>query len=217
MRSLGDLVSDAPRPSRWERNRYRHGAVFVRDPASISTPLDRNAKARLLFYAEALERRTKAPGRRNGALGYVGLAVLRALLLRFHNSRSGLCCPSIMKLQTATGLCRGAVCDALARLERSGIVRIVRRIVRERITRVSPITGMVEQYVGTVQSSNIYSFAEQAVGSFEHLPAANARPFPARRQMTFVERLIGCEAGSTAQGETSLFILSKGMNASPRN
>lgn len=202
MRSLGDLVNDAPRPSRWERNRYRHGAVFVRDLLAVSTPLDRNMKARLLYRAETLERRTKTPGRRNGALGYVGLAVLRALLLRFHNSKSGLCCPSIMALQLATGLCRGAICDALARLERSGIVRIVRRIVRERVKRVSPITGRIESFVGTIQSSNLYAFTEQASTSFDHLPAANARPFPARRQGSFVERLIGCEAGSTRKSET---------------
>jgi hypothetical protein len=45
-----------------------------------------------------LERRTKEPGRKNGALGYVGLAILRALLLRFLG-RNGLCCPSYETLQ----------------------------------------------------------------------------------------------------------------------
>ena len=206
MKSLGDLMNDTPRPSRWERNRYRHGAIYVRDPAAHSTPLDRNAKARLLFLAEALDRRTKAPGRRNGALGYVGLAVLRALVLRFHNSRSGLCYPSILSLECATGLCRGAVCDGLARLERAGIVRIIRRIVRAAVTRVSPITGLTETYVGTVQSSSLYSFAtsESAIRSDTiDLPAANARPFPARRQSSSLARLIGCEAGSPGEGETS--------------
>lgn len=202
-------MNDAPRPSRRERNRYRHGAIFVRDAAALSTPLDRNQKARLMFVAEALERNSKAPGRRNGALGYCGLAVLRALLLRFHNSRSGLCCPSIMKLQLVTGLCRAAVCDALARLERTGIVRIVRRIVRAAVTRISPITGESERYVGTVQTSNLYAFAieESAIQSDAiDLPPANARPFPQRRQSTLFDRLFAWKAGSTGQGETSEFL-----------
>lgn len=179
MRSLGDLVNDAPRPKRWERNRYRHSAVFVRDPLALSTPLDRNAKARLLYVAEALERRTKAAGRRNGALGYIGLAVLRVLLLRFHNSRSGLCCPSILTLQAATGLCRGAVCDALARLERSTLVRITRRVVRERVTRVSPITGLIEQYAGVIQTTNLYAFAANP-NAPPDLPGRMHDHFPSR-------------------------------------
>jgi hypothetical protein len=181
--------------------------VFVRDPLALSTPLDRNAKARLLYVAEALERRTKAAGRRNGALGYIGLAVLRVLLLRFHNSRSGLCCPSILTLQAATGLCRGAVCDALARLERSTLVRITRRVVRERVTRVSPITGLIEQYAGVIQTTNLYAFAANP-NAPPDLPGSNARPFSQPRRATIIERLMGSEAGSTAKIETSLFIYS---------
>lgn len=196
MRSLSDLVNDAPRPSRWERNRYRHGAVFVRDPASISTPLDRNARARLLYLAEQLERRTKAPGRRNGALGLTGILVLKTLLLRFSNGRTGLCCPSYTALQCATGLCRQAIADALARLEASGLLKIVRRIVRTRISRISPITGEPETYIGTVQTSSLYAFsgAEASINwAPEYLPSANARPFPTRRQYG----LFGFEAWST--------------------
>jgi hypothetical protein len=51
-----------------------------------------------------LERQTKQRGRRNGDMSLVGLAVARALLLRFHNSANGLCFPSISKLAaTASG------------------------------------------------------------------------------------------------------------------
>lgn len=186
---------------RWERNRYRNGAIYVRDPSAHSTPMDRNRRARLLQLAESLERRTKAAGRRNGALGQIGLQVLRALVLRFHNSRTGLCCPSIWKLQLVTGLSRGAVCDALARLERSGLVKITRRIVRATLERVSPITGEMQRYVGTIQSSNLYGFAieEHAIEWREIdrlLPPANARPFPVRRQFTFAERIFGRASGS---------------------
>lgn len=207
MKSLGDLMNDAPCPKRWERNRYRRNAQFVRDPVALSTPMDRNARARLLYLAELLERRTKAPGRRNGTLGYAGLAVLKALLLRFANGKTGLCCPSYTALQCATGLCRQAIADALSRLERAGLLRIVRRLVRERVTRISPTTGLLETYVGTIQSSSIYSFAkdERAIDWFaSHLPASNSRPVPLSRRFPFVRK-----AESARQGETETFIYSK--------
>jgi len=205
MRSLADLVNDDVRPRRWERNRYRHGAIFVRDPASISTPLDRNQRAKILYLAEQLERRTKAPGRRNGALGYTGILILKTLLLRFANGRTGLCCPSYTALQCATGLCRQAIADALSRLEASGLVKITRRIVRERITRISPITGLVEQYVGTIQTSSLYAFPGGATAidwAPDYLPPANARPFPSPRQRAFWSGLFGSEAWSTEKTET---------------
>jgi hypothetical protein len=70
-------------PKRQAGNKYRGGSVYVLDELAIGRPLDRNDRAKILFCAEAWERRTKEPGRRNGALGYVGLSILRALLFRF--------------------------------------------------------------------------------------------------------------------------------------
>ena len=206
MKSLSELLAPpAARPSvRPERRRYRSNAVFVRDPASLSTPLDRNARARLLALAEGLERRTKNPGRRNGALGYIGLAVLRALVLRFANSKSGLCSPSLLQIQAATGLSRQAVADALARLEASGLLRITRRIVRTVVDRVSPITGLPERFIGTVQAPSLYAFpgAIRAEGVFS--APANARPFPARRKASFFGLFGSWEAGSTKQTGTTI-------------
>ena len=179
--SLAQVINQTkpPAPTRWERRKYRHTAVFVHDELAHGVPLDRNTRAKLLYLAERLERRTKAPGRRNGALGATGLAVLRALLLRFANGRTGLCCPSYTALQACTGLCRQAIADALARLETTGIVKIVRRIARETITRVSAITGQPERIVTTVQQSNLYAFSEPADRAERlPLPPANARPFP---------------------------------------
>jgi hypothetical protein len=175
------IQPEPPKPSRWERRAYRHNAIYVSDELAHVTKLDRNQRAKLLWLAEAHERSEKAPGRRNGRLGYTGLAVLRALVLRFMNSRSGLCCPSYTALMCSTGLCRQAIADALARLEHAGIVRIVRRIARERITRLSPFTGEPETIVTTLQQSNLYSFGSPQPGRLA-LPAPNPRPFPSRRQ-----------------------------------
>lgn len=176
-----DQIPDQSKPSRWERRAYRHNAIFVSDELAHVSKLDRNQRAKLLFLAEQFERSEKAPGRRNGRLGAIGLTVLRALLLRFHNRSSGLCCPSYTALQACTGLCRQAIADALARLEHAGIVRIVRRIARERITRLSPYTGKPETIVTTLQQSNLYSFGRPQAGHLA-LPAPNPRPFPSRRQ-----------------------------------
>jgi hypothetical protein len=133
---------------------FRHGAQFVADWRTHCRPLDRNERAKIIFLAEALERRSKPPGRRNGLLGYVGLQVLRCLVFGFLNVRTGLCCPGYCAMMAKTGLCKASIAAGLARLERTGIVKIVRRLVRERVNRISPITGLPEQYVGTVQTSS---------------------------------------------------------------
>ena len=98
------------------RNHFRRGARFIADPRQYCIPRDRNERARILYLAEQLERRTKPAGGRNGVLGYVWLAVLKALLFRFHRGRDGMCCPSYTVLQAATGLCKQSVANALKRL-----------------------------------------------------------------------------------------------------
>jgi DNA-binding MarR family transcriptional regulator len=133
---------------------YRRGARFIMDPRQHSRPLDRNERARILTLAEALERRTKPAGGRNGVLGYTGLAVLKSLVCGFLRRSDGLCCPSVKAIQEKTGLARSTIFEALNRLEAAGIVRRVRRLVR----RLVDFSGLVR--LTTVQTSNLYAFAE---------------------------------------------------------
>jgi hypothetical protein len=163
-----------------EARRFRANAIFA-DALANATPLDRNGQARVLFIADMLERRSKLPGKRNGVLGYIGVMVLRVLVLRCLNRKSGLCCPSYAALQSMTGLCRGSIATALSRLEASGLVKIVRRLVRKAITRVSPITGHQQLVVTTLQDTNAYSFSNEPNPIPVPTIAAPARPFPARR------------------------------------
>ena len=81
-----------------------------------------------VFLCEALERRTKGPGQRNGQLGYTGLAVLRALIFGFLNRATGALYPSYDAIQRRTGFCRSSIAHALARLERCGVLTITRRL-----------------------------------------------------------------------------------------
>ena len=57
------------------RRLRRQAARFVHQEDNC-TPIDRNVRAKILMVAEGLERRTKAPGKKNGSLGYTGLIVL---------------------------------------------------------------------------------------------------------------------------------------------
>jgi hypothetical protein len=117
------------------------------------------------------------------------LEVLRVLLYVFHNAQSGRCDPSYEALQKATGYCRQTVAHALARLARTDIVLITRRLCRQWVTRTSPITGRIESYVGTTQTTSLYAFREPRAWA-EHLPAPVGRraPFPPRRQLALLER-----------------------------
>lgn len=174
---------------------FRHGAAFVRDPHACSTPLDRNQRARILFLAEQIDRATKATGKRNGCLGYVGMNVLRCLLLRFHNASTGLCCPSYDTLQRVTGLCRQSIANALQRLVALGILGIVRRLARVEIA------GTVRCQQGT----NLYRFT-MPTGRFVPIPIPrrkSQRPAPPMHRGMIGDlcrAVVGCE--STRQGET---------------
>ena len=113
--------------------------------------IDRNARARLLFHAEALDRRTRLPGQHGGCLKRSGLAVLRALRLGFANVVTARCDPSFDTLARAAGVARSTVAVALGRLEAAGLLERVRR------------------QVGLVRYTNAYRFpaAETALNPSE--------------------------------------------------
>ena len=81
--------------------KFRRGASFVKH-AQCSTRLDRNDKARIIYLAEKTELRTKAKGRKAGAIGQGGLQVLRCLLHQFHNTSTGQCDPGYTAIQART-------------------------------------------------------------------------------------------------------------------
>jgi DNA-binding MarR family transcriptional regulator len=145
------------------RSLYRREARFVMDLAAVSTKLDRNQRARLLHQAEALERSTKAKGRKSGVLGQTGLAVLRALVLGFANRATGLCIPSIQAIREKTGFCKQTVVKAIRALETVGLIVVTRRLIRRYVDR----GGFA--MLTTVQGSNVYAFSRVHETGRNHL------------------------------------------------
>jgi hypothetical protein len=116
--------------------------------------LDRNLVAKILFLAEALDRRTRAKGQHGGLLKPKGLDVLRALLRRFYSHRDGTCFPSYDAIAQAAGCCRETVAKKLRILEQLGIIETIRRKV------VASFTSRVHRvrFDVAVQTSNAYRF-----------------------------------------------------------
>jgi hypothetical protein len=129
--------------------RYRRNAEYASDSRAFR-PIDRNERVRVIIAAEALERRTKGKGNKSGVLRQSGLRVLRSLLFDFCAVPTGRCCPSYEALRERTGFCFATIAGALQRLELSGLVTIVRRLIRTT--------------VGARQTSNAYAFSEFAQG-----------------------------------------------------
>lgn len=134
------------------RRRWRRGSVYAAD----FRPLDRNQRAKILFLAEALDRRTKLPGKHGGVLGRPALAVLRALVTVFHNRATGRLDPSIAAIARAANIARSTAQTALDRLELAGLIERVRRIARVRAKMWSPAAGRHVLADRVMQITNAY-------------------------------------------------------------
>ncbi len=139
--------------------------------------LDRNARARLMVHAEALDRRTRLPGQHGGCLKRTGLAVLKALLFGFANVATARCDPSFDTLARAAGVARSTVAVTLRRLEAAGLLTRIRR------------------QVGPIRHSNAYVFPRIS-------PKSESRPQTHHQQKT--EPLSASAVPATAAGPESL-------------
>jgi hypothetical protein len=119
----------------------------------IAVPLDRNAKARLLHRARCLMRATEK-GRHYGPITAKCYAVLCALLIGFHNNKSGRCFPSYARIEEAAGCCRATVAAALRALEEAGLLSVCNRLVRVRWKDEAALAWRVR----VMRTSNCYAF-----------------------------------------------------------
>jgi hypothetical protein len=122
----------------------------------LAVPLDRNAKTRIMVLARALSRRTEK-GRAYGILTAKAVAVLQALLWRFHNAGTGRCFPSYEAIAEAAGCARSTVAEALHALERAGVLTWCNRLLRVR-ERCPDLFGPDGTRIRVVRTSNAYAF-----------------------------------------------------------
>lgn len=121
-------------------------------------PLDREAKVRVMTLARALMRRTEK-GKHYGAITAKALAVLEALLWRFHNAHSGICFPSYESIAERAGCARSTVAEAIKALEEAGLLTWVNRIARIR-ERVPDLFGKQGTRSRVIRTSNGYRFID---------------------------------------------------------
>jgi DNA-binding MarR family transcriptional regulator len=139
--------------------RPRREKVFGDGPA---LPLDGNAKARVMTRARAMLRRTEA-GKHYGPITAKALAVLEALLWKFHNARGGLCFPSYERIADVAGCARSTVAVAIKALEEAGILSWVNRITRIRDRELDLFGHWVTRW-RVIRTSNSYRFRDLGAG-----------------------------------------------------
>lgn len=123
------------------------------------TPLDRNAKTRIIVYARAWSARHKQPGQHRGPLTRATIEVLQALLFGFHNAASGLCFPSYEAIALKADCARSTVSAAIVALEDAAVLSWVNRIIRERVTE-RDLFGRQSVAWRLVRTSNAYVFRD---------------------------------------------------------
>lgn len=152
-------------PSVANHLRPRREKVFGQ-PRGI--PLDRNAKARIMFYARAYNARMRQPGQHRGPITRAFMEVLEALLWGFHNSKSGACFPSYEAIAERAACNRDTVYEAIKVLEFAEILTWINRITRIR-TRERDLFGQRVTRWRLIRTSNAYLFRDP-------LPCADGRP-----------------------------------------
>jgi Helix-turn-helix domain len=129
------------------------------------TPLDRNAKIRVMTLARALMRRS-GEGKHYGVLTAKFVAVLGALLWGFHNAATGRCFPSYERIAEKADCARSTVYEAIQALEQAGILTWCNRIAR--IREMGPdLFGRARNRWRVIRTSNAYRFVD---------PGERARP-----------------------------------------
>lgn len=138
--------------------RRRSGAKLYHQGSRFGDPgarrFDRELIAKMLWLAEALDRNTREARQHGGKLKAKGRDVLRVLLIRFYNRKTGECFPSYEAIAAAAGCARSTVALALKRLQAAGILEIIRRKVVMRFR----MPGERATFDAAVQDSNSYLF-----------------------------------------------------------
>lgn len=131
VQTIGEALRGAGKGNRGGRRTgqpvRRHSRLAGRE-LGFWQSFDRRDVARFMLAAERFDRTTRKKGERTGAIGSVGLEVLRELL-RLIDFRTGRLDPSLQTLCDRLRRSRDAVVRALAKLRAAGFVDWLRRYV----------------------------------------------------------------------------------------
>ncbi len=169
------------------RNHFRRGGRFARyEPAPVSIAV----RHRLYRLAVRLRHRTKAKGRKRGVITDATLHIYWHMLFTLADNATGSCTPAIDFIAMKAGAARSTVCEALKALERVGLLKVMRRLVRR---------TLADGRISTVQDTNAYTFGEPH--SYAHL--LPVPPAPSRTQR-LVGNLLGCLSMTSAGTESDV-------------
>jgi hypothetical protein len=90
-------------------------------------PMPKRAAVKLYHRARDFERRTRQPGKQDGALGRNGLAVLHALIFDFFNFRTGQLDPGYATIARKACIGIRSVARGLQSLKLAGVLNWLRR------------------------------------------------------------------------------------------
>ena len=90
-------------------------------------PVGKTEAARLYHKARDFERRTRQPGRQDGAITRNGLKVLEALIFDFLNYATGQLDPGYRAIAEAAGICERSVARGLQALKAARVLSWLRR------------------------------------------------------------------------------------------
>jgi hypothetical protein len=122
-------------------------------------PLDGNAKARLVAFAEGWTVKHKTPKQHRGPITRAFMEILKAMLYGFHNSKTGYCFPSYEAIAARAKCNRDTVYEALKIFEQAEILTWVNRIVRIKVWDTDLLGHRVWRWQ-TIRTSNAYIFRD---------------------------------------------------------
>jgi hypothetical protein len=173
----------------------RREKIFGPGPCA---PMDRNAKIRIEAYARAWNAQRKRKGRPHGPLTRLAMAVFKALLWDFHNSKTGRCFPSYEAIAAKVECARSDVASAIKALEFAEVLTWVNRIVRIRI-RERDMFGKWTFRSRVIRTSNAYIFQDPKAAS-ENRPNARFSSKSENRTGTLNQEIQTLKSARSGQG-----------------
>jgi hypothetical protein len=136
--------------------RPRREKVFGTGPA---IRMERNAKYRLLAFAEGWTAKNRQPRQHRGPITRAFMEILKAMLFGFHNDKDGRCFPSYEAIAARARCNRDTVYEALQVFEQADILTWVNRITRIKVQELDLFGQKVWRWQ-TIRTSNAYVFRD---------------------------------------------------------